>query len=146
VKKSFRRPSAEIEVRSLLTRGVVTFRYDDEINSFKFFGHLSTSMLNRRRYAILADVSNGVPLTYTGKYGKSHSRNAVTASPDRTELLLERRDKQRAGHPADYASLSRYLPPQKIYSPPPPSPPPPVFATVGRRRARRHGGTARSGP
>jgi len=78
--------------------------------------------------------------------GKATRRTQPPRLPDRTELLLERRDKPRAGHPADYASLSRYLPPQKIYSPPPPSPPPPVLAIVGRRRARRHGGTARSGP
>ncbi|CAI6368566.1 unnamed protein product [Macrosiphum euphorbiae] len=74
--------------------------------------------------------------------GKATRRMPPPRLPDRTELLLERRDKPRAGHPADYASLSRYLPPQK--SPPPPSPPPPVLTTVGRRRARRHGGTVRS--
>lgn len=130
---------------------VVLSRFNMTMNliCFNFSDASTTLILNTRSYAVLADVSNGVPLIYLPwKYGKSHSTNAATTSLDRNELLLERRDKPRAGHPVDYASLSRYRPPQKIYSPSPPSPPPPVLATVDGRlqtcpQTRWHG-TVRS--
>jgi len=87
---------------------------------FNFSDTSATSMLKTQlcRYAVLADVSNGVPLIYLRwKYGKSHSTNAAATSPDRTELLLERRDKPRAGpdilpttpHYRDICHRRRYI-------------------------------------
>jgi len=82
---------------------------------------------------------------------KALDKRCHRTSPDRTELLLTRRDKPSAGHPtvdADYASLSRSLAPYRRYirCTASISTCPRDGRSVGRRRVRRHGGTARSGP